>query len=504
MILDGFGHREATEHNAIAQANCPHWRRMWQQYPHTLIHTSGKHVGLPEGQMGNSEVGHMNLGSGRVVYQDFTRIEKAIEDGDLGNIEALTQAFADLKTSGQTLHLMGLLSPGGVHSHERHLFSLLELAIEAKLPRIAIHAFLDGRDMPPRSAEPSLDKLQALVNRHPSMQLASLCGRYHAMDRDNNFDRIHSAWRAIVDAEATHHTDDALQALQQAYARDENDEFVAPTVIGDGVPVVDGDAVLCFNFRADRVRQISQAFVTADFDGFAAKHRPALSHYLGMTQYSSDLPMSVLFPPDDLPDTLGETLAKHGKTQLRIAETEKYAHITFFFNGGREQPFDGESRTLIPSPKVATYDLQPEMSCPQVTDALVEAIEQQTYDVIVCNLANPDMVGHTGKLSAAIQAVEAIDVALGRLEAAINQVNGSMLVTADHGNLELMFNSTTGQPHTSHTTGPVPFVLCQNEHAHITLDADGSLCDVAPTMLALLGLPQPKAMLGRSLINKSS
>ena len=496
LILDGWGHREETEDNAIAQAECPHWRRLLAECPHTLVHTSGRHVGLPDGQMGNSEVGHMNLGAGRIVYQDLTRVDLAVEDGSFFDNPGLLAACDAARAAGGTLHVMGLLSPGGVHSHEQHIFRMLELAQRRGVGDIAVHAFLDGRDTPPRSAYASIERLQDTCAALPGARVASVGGRYFAMDRDQRWDRLERAWNAIVEARAGHHADDPLSALQQAYARGENDEFVAPTVIAGGAAVRDGDAIVYMNFRADRARQLTAAFVRPDFAGFE-RRQPALSRFVCLTEYDATLPATVAFPPATLENTLPEVLAAHGRTQLRIAETEKYAHVTFFFSGGREHPYPGEERVLVPSPRVATYDLQPEMSCPEVTERLVEAIAARRFDFIVCNLANPDMVGHTGKLDAAIRAVEAIDVALGRIVAALRAVGGEMLLTADHGNLEQMRDAESGQPHTAHTTGPVPLVYLGRP---ATLQADGSLRDLAPSVLHLLGIAQPQEMTGRNLV----
>jgi 2,3-bisphosphoglycerate-independent phosphoglycerate mutase len=497
MILDGWGHRDDPADNALAQADLPNWRGLLAACPHTLIHTEGRHVGLPDGQMGNSEVGHMNLGAGRIVYQDLTRIDAAIEDGSFFANEGLLRACRAAIDAGGTLHVMGLLSPGGVHSHERHVFAMLDLAARAGVPRVAVHAFLDGRDMPPKSAQPSLAALQAECAALGNARIASIGGRYYAMDRDKRWDRVRLAWDAIVEAQAAHRAPDALAALEAAYARGETDEFVAPTVIDGAQPIADGDAVVFMNFRADRARQLAAAFVDPAFDGFRAR-RPTLSCFMCLTEYDARLPAPVAFAPDDLAHTFGDVLADNGLTQLRIAETEKYAHVTFFFSGGREEPFPGEERILVPSPKVATYDLQPEMSCPEVTAKLVDAIRARRYDAIVCNIANPDMVGHTGDLQAAIRAAEAVDKSLGAVAAAVREAGGALLVTADHGNLEMMRDPATGQPHTAHTVGPVP-LLYVGERAHATLRAGGALRDVAPTLLDLLGLPQPADMTGRSL-----
>ena len=497
LILDGWGHREEHEDNALAQARLPNWDALVASSPHTLIHTEGRHVGLPDGQMGNSEVGHMNLGAGRIVYQDLTRIDAAIEDGSFNANAELLAACRAAREHGHTLHLMALLSPGGVHSHERHLHAMIELAKREDVPRVAVHAFLDGRDMPPRSAGASIEALQAVCDAAGNARIASISGRYYAMDRDQRWDRVRRAWDAMVEASSDHHAPDARTALSDAYARGENDEFVLPTVIDDGATMRDGDAVVFMNFRADRARQLTGAFVADDFHGFEAR-RPKLSRFVCLTQYDARLPAPVAFAPDDLRHTLGEVVADAGLRQLRIAETEKYAHVTFFFSGGREAPFDGEQRILVPSPKVATYDLQPEMSCPEVTERLVAAIRNRDCDLAVCNIANPDMVGHTGNLAAAVQAAEAVDVAIGAIAQAVRDVGGALLVTADHGNLEMMRDASTGQPHTAHTVGPVPFVYAGPRTAG--LRAGGALRDVAPTVLDLLGLPQPADMSGRSLL----
>ena len=500
LILDGWGHREDSADNALAQARLPNWHALMAQHPHTLIHTEGRFVGLPDGQMGNSEVGHMNLGAGRIVYQDLTRIDAAIEDGSFFTNAELRAACAAAKANNATLHVMGLLSPGGVHSHEQHIFAMLELARREGVPDVYVHAFLDGRDMPPRSAQSSLELLRAACERVGNARIASVSGRYFAMDRDQRWDRQRRAWDAIVEATSEHVAADAAAALREAYARGENDEFVAPTVIAGSTPMDDGDAVVYMNFRADRARQLTSAFVAPEFVGFddLAMRRPKLSRFVCLTQYDARLPAPVAFAPDDLRHTLGEVLAEHGLTQLRIAETEKYAHVTFFFSGGREAPYPGETRILVPSPQVATYDLQPEMSCPEVTERLVAAIRSGDIDVAICNIANPDMVGHSGILAAAIQAVEAVDVAIGAITAAVREVDGALLVTADHGNVEMMRDPVTGQPHTSHTVGPVPLVYVGPRAA--TLRGGGALRDIAPTMLDLLGLPQPAEMTGQSLL----
>lgn len=501
LILDGWGHREDPADNALAQAALPNWRRLLATAPHTLIHTEGRHVGLPDGQMGNSEVGHMNLGAGRIVYQDLTRVDAAIEDGSFFENPELVGACEDVKADGRTLHVFGLLSPGGVHSHETHIFAMLDLAKRRGVARVAVHAFLDGRDTPPRSAQASLQALQSVCDKLGNARIASVSGRYYAMDRDKRWDRLRLAWDAIVEAKSEHHAVDALSALEAAYARGENDEFVLPTVIDGAQPMRDGDAVVFMNFRADRARQITSAFVSPGFDGFDAR-RPKLSRYVCLTEYDAKLPAAVAFGPDDLSHTLGELLADAGLTQLRIAETEKYAHVTFFFSGGREEPFAGEERILVPSPKVATYDLQPAMSLPELTGKLVEAIGSGRFDVIVCNIANPDMVGHSGDLQAAILAAQAVDIAIGEVDAAVRAQHGALIVTADHGNLEMMRDPDTGQPHTAHTVGPVPLVYV-GARTDAALRAGGALRDVAPTLLDLLGMPQPAEMTGRSLFDNA-
>lgn len=497
LVLDGWGHREAREFNAIAAAHTPNWDRLLSDCPHTLIATHGRAVGLPDDQMGNSEVGHMNLGAGRVVYQDLTRIDAALEDGRFEANPAFARLFEAVRRSGGRLHVLGLLSPGGVHSHERHIHAFLRLARSRGVGDIAVHAFLDGRDTPPRSAEPSLAALAKLCIELGGVRIATISGRYFAMDRDRRWERTERAYRAIVEAQAEHHGEDALAALGEAYARGEGDEFVQPTVIGTGARMEPGDAVAFLNFRADRARQLCRALLLPDFDGFPRHRRPDLCGFLTLTEYEPELPAWVAFPPQSLVNTLPEWLSRHGLTQLRIAETEKYAHVTYFFNGGREEPWPGEERILVPSPKVPTYDLKPEMSAPEVTAKLVEAIRARRHDFILCNLANPDMVGHTGVFPAAVAAAEAVDRSLGELRAAIEAVGGEMLVTADHGNLELMRDPETGQPHTAHTFGPVPFVYVGRS---ARLRSGGALKDVAPTVLTLMELEKPPEMTGESLI----
>jgi len=502
-VLDGWGHREERADNSILQANTPNWHRFMKGAPHALLQASELFVGLPSGQMGNSEVGHMNLGAGRVVLQDLPRIDKAIEDGSLAKIPALTAFIAALKKSSGTAHLMGLLSPGGVHSHQTHIAALARELDRAGIP-VKLHAFLDGRDTPPRSAGEYLAKFAADTAPLKHLSIATVSGRYYAMDRDKRWDRVEKAYRALVQGEGEK-AGDAQAAVKQSYARDKGDEFVLPTVIGDYTGMRDGDGVLCANFRADRVREILLALLDGDFSGFARARVVRFAAALGMTEYSTELNrfVATLFPPEDLADTFGDVVSHAGLTQLRIAETEKYAHVTFFFNGGREEEFAGESRILVPSPKVATYDLKPEMSAYEVTDKLVAAIDAGRFDVVVVNYANTDMVGHTGDIAAAVKAVEAVDTCLGRLAASVERAGGALLITADHGNVEMMRDPKTGQAHTAHTLNPVPLVLV-NPPAGVTGLRDGRLADIAPTLLALLGLRQPAAMTGRPLLLRAA
>ena len=495
LILDGWGVREAAPDNAIAAGRTPHWDRLWRGCPHSLLQTSGEAVGLPPGQMGNSEVGHMNIGAGRIVYQELTRITKAIENDEFDANPALVETI-DAAGSG-TVHVMGLLSDGGVHSHEDHFLATIELAAYRHAGSIAVHAFLDGRDTPPRSARASIKKLQARIDPLENVRIASVSGRYWAMDRDQRWDRIRRAWRAIVHGRAEYCADTTAEALEAAYARGENDEFVQPTVISDGAAMHDGDSVVFINFRADRARQLSHALIDRDFDSFEGE-RPKLAALATMTRYESDLDANVAFAPTRMAHLLGQELADAGLTQLRIAETEKYAHVTYFFNGGGEQLFDGEDRKLIASPDVATYDLQPEMNAPELARELVTAIESNNWPVIICNVANPDMVGHSGKFDAAVQAVEAVDELLGKVAAAVADAGGEMLVASDHGNVEQMTDPETGQPHTAHTINPVPLVFAGRE---ARMEKHGSLRDIAPTMLRLLGLKVPGEMTGRALIH---
>ncbi len=498
MILDGFGHSDSPEFNAIHAARKPVYDRLLATQPHGLISGSGMDVGLPDGQMGNSEVGHMNLGAGRVVYQDFTRVTKSIRDGDFFENPTLCGAVDKAVAAGKAVHILGLLSDGGVHSHQDHLVAMAELAARRGAEQIYLHAFLDGRDTPPKSAQHSIELMQATFTRLGKGRIASLIGRYFAMDRDNRWDRVEQAYSLIVDGKAEHQADYAVDGLIAAYERGESDEFVKATRIGEAAPVADGDAVVFMNFRADRARELTRCFVEPGFSEFQRARVPQLGGFVMLTQYAASIPAPSAFAPEALTNVLGEYLAKNGKTQLRIAETEKYAHVTFFFSGGREEPFEGEERILIPSPQVATYDLQPEMSAPEVTDRIVEAIEQQRYDVIIVNYANGDMVGHTGVFEAAVKAVECLDTCMGRIVEALDKVGGEALITADHGNVEQMEDAMTGQAHTAHTCEPVPFIYYGKRA--LTIREGGVLADVAPTMLALLGMPVPKEMTGRSIV----
>lgn len=498
VILDGFGHRPEREDNAIANANTPHWDALWRDAPHTLISGSGLDVGLPEGQMGNSEVGHMSLGSGRIIYQSITRIDKAIAEGQFGTNPAYCSAIDCAVAEGKAVHIMGLLSPGGVHSHEQHMFAALQLAADRGASELFLHAFFDGRDTPPRSAAESLVATQKVLDRLGIGRIASVQGRYWAMDRDKRWDRIEKAFRLLCFGESEHRAPSALDALRMAYERDENDEFVAPTTIGSPAPLKDGDALLFMNFRADRARQLTEALTAPTFKHFERGRYPNLE-FVCTTQYSGDFDLAVAFPPDLIEDSLGEVIARQGLTQLRIAETEKYAHVTFFFSGGREACFEGETRLMVPSPDVATYELKPEMSAYEITDQIVEAITKNSHDLIVVNYANGDMVGHTGDYSAAVAAVEALDHCIGRLVTAIETHGGEVLITADHGNCEQMNDYDSGQVHTQHTTNPVPLVYVG--HRNVSLrDTGGVLSDVAPTLLAMMGIEQPASMSGTNLI----
>ncbi len=500
-ILDGWGQRAEADHNAITAAETPVWDRMLEDCPRAALETSGLEVGLPPGQMGNSEVGHTNLGAGRVVLQDLPRIDDAVDSGELAGNSALKEMTEALVSGGGTCHLMGLVSPGGVHSHQGHMAALARAVSERGVP-VAIHAFLDGRDTPPESALGFVsDFLEAIGDLPSTVRLATLAGRYWAMDRDRRWERVEKAYRALVQGEGGTATD-ALRAIEDSYGTGTTDEFVTPTVIAGYQGMADGDGLLMANFRADRVRQLLSALIDPEFDGFARSRPIDFAAACGMSEYGAELNkyMSTLFATVPVDKGLGEVISGAGMRQLRIAETEKYAHVTFFFNGGRELVFDGEDRVLVPSPKVATYDLQPEMSAPEVTDKLVEAVDSGEYDFIVVNYANPDMVGHTGIMEAAIKAVACIDACLGRLSQAVERAGGALLITADHGNVEMMRDQD--QPHTAHTTCLVPLVLAAGPTENVQLNS-GRLADVGPTLLTLLGLPQPPEMTGTSLIAPS-
>jgi len=500
-ILDGWGLRAARDHNAIALARTPAYSELLARFPHVELVASGERVGLPAGQMGNSEVGHMNMGAGRVVYQDLTRIDASIADGDFAANPAFAAMMDRCASGAHALHLIGLLSDGGVHSHQRHLHALVEMAARRRVPRTFVHAFTDGRDTSPTGGVRYLKTLEDVMARTGTGRLATICGRYYAMDRDKRWDRTGRAYAAMVRGEG-HQTGDAQVRLRESYARGATDEFIEPSVLVDAdrravATIADDDSVICFNFRADRVRQITRALACQDFDGFTRVVHPRVS-YLCMTMYDATFGLDVAFAPQTFSRHLGEVLGARGVRNLRLAETEKYAHVTYFFNCGEERPYAGEDRLLIPSPKVATYDLQPAMSAPAIADALIQDVRGGAHDVIICNFANADMVGHTGKLEAAIAAVEILDGCLGRIVPAIRAAGGRMLVTADHGNCEQMWDVELNSPHTAHTSNPVPFILVEDEGGP-PLRSGGALCDVAPTILGLLGVDRPEEMTGQDL-----
>lgn len=497
IILDGFGYREESQDNAIAHAKAPTWQALNQNFPHTLIATSGLDVGLPDGQMGNSEVGHMSIGAGRVVYQQITRIDKAIADGDFFTNSAYQQAIDKAVSNNKAVHIVGLLSPGGVHSHQDHIFAMIKMAQQQGAKKIFVHAILDGRDTPPRSAEAYLAELQNHCDQHGA-KVASVIGRYFAMDRDQRWDRVEKAYRLMTEAKADFQADTAADALAQAYQRGEDDEFVQASFIQGGEAITDGDALIFMNFRADRAREISHAFVDEHFTHFDRGNKLALAGFVTTSEYEAGLAADVAFPSESLNNVLAEYVANAGKTQLRIAETEKYAHVTFFFSGGREELYEGEQRILVPSPDVATYDLKPEMSAPEVTDKLVAAIKSGDFDLLICNFANGDMVGHTGSFDAAVKAVETLDQSLKAVTDAVLEMNGHCLITADHGNCEQMFDYDTNQVHTQHTTGPVPLLYVSNQPR--VLNSGGRLADIAPTLLDLMNMEQPVEMTGQSLL----
>lgn len=504
IILDGWGYREAIEGNAVLAAKTPNLDHLVEEYPWCFLEASGEAVGLPEGQMGNSEVGHLNIGAGRIVYQDLTRINLSIRKGDFFKNPAFLGAISNAKANDSSLHLMGLVSYGGVHSYMTHIYALIKLAQQEGLKKVYIHAFLDGRDVPPKAALKDITELDTFCKENGSAKIATISGRYYAMDRDKRWDRIKLAYDALTMGVAPYKAPDAETAVSEAYERGETDEFVKPTVITDleGKPeavIKDNDSIIFFNFRPDRARQLTWAFVNKDFDSFPREKHPKV-YYVCMAQYDETLDLPLAFPPEELKNVLGEVLSKQGLIQLRIAETEKYAHVTFFLNGGQEKCYEGEDRCLIPSPKIATYDLKPEMSAYEVTDEVIERIRSGKYDVIILNFANMDMVGHTGIFEAAVKAVEVVDNCVGRIEAVLKEVGGVAIITADHGNAEQMENPTTGEPHTAHTSNPVKCIYFGNDEVKAL--KNGKLCDLAPTLLEILKVRKPEEMTGESLIIK--
>ena len=505
IVLDGWGLSNKPRGNAIYSARKPVWDQLLRDCPHTAISGSGTEVGLPANQMGNSEVGHLNLGAGRVVYQEFTRISRAIADNSFFVNRTLTDAIDLGISNGRSVHILGLLSPGGVHSHEEQIHAMVRLAAMRGAKKLFVHAFLDGRDTAPQSAAKSIQAMEDEFKRSGAGTFASIIGRYFAMDRDHRWPRVQAAYELITDGTAQYRADSAKAGLVAAYERGETDEFVKATAIaakGDQpIRVEDGDVILFANYRSDRARQITRAFIEENFDGFKRARVPKLGSFVSLTEYNKTFNIPVAYPPERLKNVFGEYIAKKGLHQLRIAETEKYAHVTFFFNGGEEQPFPGEDRVLVPSPNVSTYDLKPEMSAVEVTDELVKAISSGHYDVIICNYANPDMVGHTGSFPATVRAIETIDTCLGRVVGAVRERGGEIIITADHGNAEQLCSETDNQPHTAHTSNLVPFIYVGRP---ATAASGGSLADVAPTMLYLLGLPQPSEMSGHSLISLQS
>lgn len=498
IIMDGWGYRPDMPDNAVSNANTPVLDGLCKDYANSLISASGMDVGLPDGQMGNSEVGHTNIGAGRIVYQSLTRISKDISDGTFAENAALTGAIDKATKADKAVHIFGLLSPGGVHSHEEHILGAIELAAQRGAEKVYLHAITDGRDTPPRSAQNSIDLFEAKFKALGKGRFASMVGRYYAMDRDNRWERVEEAYNLMTLGQGAHQAESATAALEAAYSRDENDEFVKATSIGEAVQIEDGDAVIFMNFRADRAREITRAFVESDFTGFERQATPKLADFVMLTEYAADIDTACAYPSESLSNTLGEWLAEAGKTQLRISETEKYAHVTFFFNGGVEDCFKGEDRELIASPAVATYDLQPEMSSQELTDKLVGAIKSDKYDVIICNYPNGDMVGHTGVYDAAVKACEAVDSSIGQVVAALKEVGGECLITADHGNAEQMIDPETGGVHTAHTNLPVPLIYFGREAEMVE---GGKLSDLAPTMLNLMGMEIPAEMTGKPLVN---
>jgi len=507
IILDGWGHSEQHHGDAIAQANTPQWDELWQKYPHTLLQASGETVGLPANQMGNSEVGHLHIGAGRLVPQELTRINRAIDSGEFYQNSELTEAMAHAIASSHRIHLIGLLSPGGVHSHEKHIQAAVKMAYERGSQHVCIHAVLDGRDTPPRSAQASIEALESTLRQYPCGEIASISGRYYAMDRDKRWDRTQQVYELLTQGEAAFSANSALEALREAYERDENDEFVQPTKITPShqqqTTIDDGDTVIFLNFRADRARQLSWALSLPDFDHFTRHQSPKLGYFVTLTQYDINIPSRVAFPPQQMQALLGEEIANQGLTQLRLTETEKYAHVTFFFNGGQEQAYPNEDRHLIPSPKVKTYEQAPAMSAAAITDELIKQMRAKYYDLIVVNYANADMVGHTGDFHATVQALETLDGQFKRIMDTWREVGGDILITADHGNAEKMLDPQTEQAHTAHTSSLVPFILISQRHCTVTAK-NGTLIDIAPTVLDLLDLSQPKEMTGKTLLHRQN
>ena len=496
IIMDGYGCGDVNDpNNAVQIAKTPVIDGLKANFKNTQIFASGEHVGLPDGQMGNSEVGHTNIGAGRIIYQSLTRVTKSIKDGDFFTNEALVSVASEVKAQGGALHLMGLVSPGGVHSHSQHLYGLLEFAKQQGIEKVFVHAFLDGRDVDPSSAAEYVAELEEKIKEIGVGKVASVSGRYYAMDRDNRWERVQKAYDVIAYGKGGA-ADDAVAGIKASYEAEVTDEFVVPFAVGGYAGMEDADGVIFFNFRPDRARELTHAFTDTEFAGFERKG--AVKAFATMTQFEEGLNVKVAFPPEAITNTLGEIVSKAGMTQLRIAETEKYAHVTFFFNGGVEEPYEGEDRILVPSPKVATYDLQPEMSAIEVTDKVVEAIKSRKYDFIILNCANGDMVGHTGVLEAAVKAVETVDTCVGRFVEAIREVGGEVCITADHGNADQMVDPDTGAPFTAHTTNPVPFIVVSDRVSEIA--SDGALCDIAPTMLTLAGMEIPAEMSGKPLI----
>jgi len=499
IILDGWGFSEDPKHNAIYAANTPVWDQLWQDYPHTLISASGAGVGLPGNQMGNSEVGHLNLGAGRVVYQEFTRISRAIRTGSFFTNRTLTDAVDSALNNNKAVHIMGLLSSGGVHSHDDHIQAMVELAVQRGVKNVYVHAFLDGRDTPPKSAQQNIEKMEAKFKQLGGGQFASIIGRFYAMDRDQRWDRVEKAYHLITEGQGEFQAETASHALEMAYTREETDEFVKATSIGEhSIKVDEGDAVVFMNFRSDRARELSKSFIDTDFESFQRQRKIELAKFVTLTEYKKDFTAPIAFPSEQMHNVLGAYVSSLGLKQLRIAETEKYAHVTFFFNGGRDEPFDGEDRILIPSPKIDTYDQQPAMNAPEVADQLVKAVHSNKYDMIICNFANADMVGHTGNFNAAVKAVEALDNCLGRVWSALKESGGEMIVTADHGNAELMLDESTGQPHTAHTSNLVPLIYAGRNADCLE---QGTLSDIAPTLLSLMELPIPTEMSKHLLVS---